>query len=121
MLRSASLVLLLFLAATPALADESIRCGSYLVDVGSPRAEVKAKCGDPSDIYERTEYRITDGALRQRILDDRVVTDELIRSGRVVPVHIEEWTYNFGPSRFVRYLTFENGRLARIETGGYGY
>lgn len=121
MLRPAFLALAFLLAAVSAPADDSIRCGSYVVDVGSPRAEVRAKCGAPSDIYERTEYRYADDTLRQRILDGRAVTEELLQSGRVVPVQIEEWTYNFGPSRFVRYLTFENGRLKRIETGSYGY
>ena len=119
--RPAVLVLLLFLFATPALAADSMRCGSYIVDVGSPRAEVRAKCGEPSDVFERTEYRYVDDTLRQRIVDGRVVTEEMLKSGRVVPVLVEEWTYNFGPSRFVRYLTFENGRLKRVETGSYGY
>ncbi len=36
-------------------------------------------------------------------------------------VTIEEWTYNLGPNRFLRILTFRNGVLANIKTGGYGY
>lgn len=30
------------------------------------------------------------------------------------------WIYDFGPERFVYYLTFLEGRLNRIQTGGYG-
>ncbi|MGD8614030.1 MAG: DUF2845 domain-containing protein [Desulfobacterales bacterium] len=30
------------------------------------------------------------------------------------------WIYNFGPTRFIYYLTFVNGRLSRIQTGEYG-
>jgi hypothetical protein len=30
------------------------------------------------------------------------------------------WIYNFGPTRFIYYLTFVNGRLTRIQTGEYG-
>jgi hypothetical protein len=31
------------------------------------------------------------------------------------------WIYNFGPTRFIYYLTFVNGRLTRIQTGEYGH
>jgi hypothetical protein len=30
------------------------------------------------------------------------------------------WIYNFGPTEFVYYLTFVNGRLERIQVGEYG-
>lgn len=30
------------------------------------------------------------------------------------------WIYNFGPTRFIYYLTFVNERLTRIQTGEYG-
>ena len=36
-------------------------------------------------------------------------------------VRIEEWTYNLGPTRFVRYLRFENGILDAIRNGDKGY
>ena len=32
----------------------------------------------------------------------------------------EEWVYNFGPTKFIYYLTFINGRLERIKVGEYG-
>ena len=38
-----------------------------------------------------------------------------------VLVTVEEWEYNLGPGRFIRYLTFESGRLIKINTGDYGY
>ncbi|MFH1130503.1 MAG: type II toxin-antitoxin system RelE/ParE family toxin [Pseudomonadota bacterium] len=31
-------------------------------------------------------------------------------------VSVEEWTYDFGPQRFLRIFTFRNGRLASDET-----
>ncbi len=34
---------------------------------------------------------------------------------------IEVWTYNLGRTQFIRYLTFRNGTLVDIKTGGYGY
>jgi hypothetical protein len=33
---------------------------------------------------------------------------------------IDEWIYDFGPETFVRYLTFVDGRLFRVDTGSYG-
>lgn len=36
-------------------------------------------------------------------------------------VEIEEWTYNLGSTRFIRYLIFENGVLVDIITGDYGF
>ena len=33
----------------------------------------------------------------------------------------EEWTYNRGPTQFLRVLTFRNGRLVRLEFPGYGW
>lgn len=40
------------------------------------------------------------------------------------PSGVEEngdlWVYNFGPGRFVYYLTFLEGKLIRIQSGGYG-
>jgi hypothetical protein len=35
-------------------------------------------------------------------------------------VLIDEWTYDFGPHRFIQYLTFEDGTLLSIEAGGRG-
>ena len=36
-------------------------------------------------------------------------------------VQIEVWTYNLGSTQFIRYLTFKNGKLVDIRSGGYGY
>ena len=36
-------------------------------------------------------------------------------------VYNEVWTYNFGRTKFIYYLTFQSGELVRIESGGYGY
>lgn len=36
-------------------------------------------------------------------------------------ITVEEWTYNFGPDKFIRIFTFRNGKLVDIRTGGHGY
>lgn len=90
---------------------EGMRCRSALITVGDRQSEVVSKCGDPDDVIERLVYKSL--AVRDRYGNAyREVT---------VPVTIEEWTYNFGPRRFMRLLRFENGELKDIDTLGYGY
>ena len=38
----------------------------------------------------------------------------------VVSRTVEVWTYDFGPNRFVRLVSIAEGRVTRVETGGYG-
>lgn len=106
-----ALVLAALCAAAPLRAD-ALRCGGKLVAAGDTRVAVEAKCGPPSDVARRTRlapaivwrhgrpYRVGDGA---------------------VEVVVEEWTYNFGPQRFMRRVRFEDGIVVRIDTLGYGY
>jgi len=44
----------------------------------------------------------------------------LVEASETVTVAIDEWTYDFGPTRFVRYLTFEQSRLISVTEGDYG-
>lgn len=101
------LVLLAALAASgPAGASDTLRCGSRLVSVGDTKAEVLIKCGEPAWKDDWTDVAITglDSAIEQRISTVR-----------------ERWVYNFGPSAFLEFLSFDNGRLTAISAGGYGY
>jgi hypothetical protein len=93
-------IVMLGLLASPGDAL-ALRCGGSLVSVGDVRLEVAAKCGEPS---EKTLY-----------YEERKIG----RSTRIVPVEV--WIYNFGPQRFVYFLTFEKGKLVETRTGGYGY
>jgi hypothetical protein len=67
---------------------------------------VLAKCGEPAWKDSREE------ALSEQLGAGTV---------RRTYMTIEEWTYNFGPNRFVRIFTFRNGSVTDIRTGGYGY
>jgi hypothetical protein len=80
-------------------------CSEQIVSVGDSKADVLAKCGEPSlkDTHVEEFREKLDGATR------------------TVFVTVEEWTYNLGPSRFVRILTFRNSKLSGIRTGNYGY
>lgn len=119
-------LLSLLVLHTASFALDSLRCGSRIVTIGEPRASVRAKCGEPADKEVRYEKRIARDFYRDLFPPrgyERQREREKYREPLFVEVfvEIEEWTYNLGPTSFIRYLTFENGRLVSIETGDYGY
>lgn len=77
-----------------------------IVSLGDSRSDVIAKWGDPA--WKET---------RQEEFKDKLAAGQ----ERKTIVTTEEWTYNFGPNRLVRILTFKNSKLVDIRTGGYGY
>lgn len=87
------------------------RCNETAFHEGDAVYDVLTRCGEP--------------AFREVRLDVRtLVSPELgpgVVEARSVTVAVEVWTYDFGPATFVRHLTFEDGRLVRVETGSYGY
>jgi hypothetical protein len=111
-------LIVLIAAAPPA---EAMRCGSRLVSEGDPRDKVLADCGPPSGAEawdeEQYEYFGRPPDPRQYREFERYGSAYRVRA----VVRVEVWTYNYGPSRFVDYVRFENGRVRRIESGGYGY
>ncbi len=84
------------------MADQAyaLRCGNKLVDRGDRKHRVLYACGEPSyiDAYDRP-----------------------ISGAYFLYTHVEIWTYNFGPTRFMYELIFEKGVLVRINQLGYGY
>jgi hypothetical protein len=115
------LILLLFMLFT----DDSVaalRCGGRLVCEGDTEAEVIYKCGKPDHVESWEEERISRD-FYVPVFHDRARRYSGYREPFLVKEHvrIEEWTYNFGSTRFIRYLLFENGILKDISIGGYGY
>ena len=100
------IVSILMLTIGPAYA---LRCGAKLVSKGDPQILVRVKCGEPDAIAQRVIYR----TLR---LSPHPHGDKIVE-----PITIEEWIYNFGPRRLMRQLWFEDGKLVRIRSLGYGY
>ena len=86
-----------FAVAPSAQADESLRCGTRLVSVGDVPYQVKSLCGIPDDVQQRTEMRTVRRAVTvpcavgycQSMVED------------VIPVNIEDWTYDFGAQRTI--------------------
>lgn len=121
--RSGSMLVLIcfFLGlADPALA---LRCGTRLVSTGQTRFEVRQNCGEPAFIESWEETRIKRDFRFSPELDSDSRRFTGYRSPLLVKetVRIDEWTYNFGPTMFLRYLRFENGILTDISTGDRGF
>ena len=70
----------------------SMRCGDSLIQRGYTFFEVLERCGEP---------------------DLQYAWDEVYVPG--VTARLTEWVYEQGPNKFRRVLTFDKGRLERIE------
>jgi hypothetical protein len=81
------------------------RCDFNSFSMGSTSAEVRAKCGKPDSQEQRYE----------------TVTEKIAGGRRQISVSVDEWTFNLGPTQFMRILTFRNGELVDISTGERGY
>ena len=110
----------LFVLAGTASAE--LRCGNRLVHIEESKSDVVRKCGEPAFVDSWVEERVTsaypipDGYDIYRYPPyyyQPYLTKEYVQ--------IDKWTYNFGSTRFQRYLFFENGVLKKIEVGEYGY
>jgi hypothetical protein len=86
----------------------ALRCGNNLVVEGDYMIEVLRKCGEP--YFKQTRVEIRGVRLNNPGIEQYVY----------YPVNIEEWTYNFGPTRFMEVLKFEDNRLIATKPLGYG-
>ncbi len=86
-------------------------CNGRIISVGDSESKVLNQCGPPAYENEWTEMvylQTYDNNTGKTILLPKTVL-------------IREWTYNQGPSSFMRILRIENGKVVRIDAGGYGY
>jgi hypothetical protein len=113
------LTVTLLLAATSNVLASDFSCGSKIITIWDYKYDVLRKCGEPSHVEVWEKVRIK-GDFGFRLLEPEM---GLHRGPLFVKelVTVEEWEYNLGPNRFIRYLRFENGRLTRITVGDYGY
>lgn len=107
-----------FLASDPA---HALRCDGKLMLEGMLDIEVQEHCGEPTAIRDRGFV------VRSFSLFDLQRSRRNIHAVRFGPgnflqhVLVTEFIYNFGPSKLMRKLTFEDGILTDVETLGYGY
>lgn len=102
-----------------AAAADSVRCGSRFVSTGDTTYDARKVCGDP-DFAER---RLEECTVKRKVRGPCEHNPKLrceTSEERTVIVTIDRWTYDFGRQRLVHHLTFEEGRLVAVRTGGYG-
>ncbi len=87
----------------------ALRCGSSLVEIGDRKYEVLQLCGEPVYIEKWTDEAVLYHIGKKRPGD--------VNISRISTAHVEEWTYNFGPMNFLRFLRFVDGKLRTIELG----
>ncbi|MGD8592379.1 MAG: DUF2845 domain-containing protein [Gammaproteobacteria bacterium] len=119
---------------SPALADaDGMRCGNKLVVSGDTKLEVLKKCGEP-DFSETVKMLKTSKTVN---LADRTSTNLTSRHSSLSSHHhsgqsgitlgtetieaIEQWSYNRGPTQFIKVLTFRAGRLESVEETERGF
>lgn len=94
------IALLVAVYALPPATADSMRCGRDLVGTGDRMFLVRELCGEPDiKVLLSSAYTVEFGFLP----------------------YDEEWQYNFGPQKFMRFLRFRNGRLTNIQTGPHGF
>lgn len=105
------------LFAAPGSAS-ALSCDGRLVEAGDHEAYVRSVCGEPTYFSTRTETRtIYVGPYG----DTRGVPYGYgVGYAQTVTVVIDVLVYDFGPTRFIDELTFENGVLRTDRIAGYG-
>lgn len=89
---------------------EQLGTRGYDVRLGQSPARVRASWGEPTEQSTRVVQNAVTAVPVEGVLQTAQSTTQ-----------IETWVYNFGPRRFMRRVTFEDGRVVRIETLGRGF
>jgi Protein of unknown function (DUF2845) len=110
---------------------QSLQCGEKTITEGATQTEVAARCGQPAQIDHQTIYSEGGTATAGGPAPIRGPAGPP-RPGMPVPmlpgigtrsateIPVELWTYNFGPTRLMQRIRFENGVVTHIESLGYG-
>ena len=90
---------------------QAMECDGRVVSMGVTPWDVQAICGEPAQVNDTIEVIL------------KPVYDPQGHVAGHVPVGVPKqvWTYNFGSSRLMYILTFLEGTLVKIDTGGYGH
>jgi hypothetical protein len=90
---------------------QAMDCDGKVGSMGTSPWDVQTICGDPAQVSNTVELVL------------KPVYDPQGRVAGHLPVGVPKqiWTYNFGSSRLMYILTFLEGALVKIDTGGYGH
>ena len=95
------------IAAAPGTAH-ALSCSGRLVEIGDNIAYVQGVCGQPTFVSSHQEMRSVYGAYGYGYG---------YGSRAMATVQVDVLLYDFGPTRFIEELTFENGVLRAERTG----
>lgn len=106
----------------------TLRCGEKLITNGTSQAEVAARCGQPTQIDHQETYGEQAGMVSPAAPPMRALPPTG-PAGPIGPIggrsgtetRVEIWTYNFGPTRLMQRIRFEDGEVVQIESLGYGF
>lgn len=80
---------------------------------GTAKYRLIAECGEP--LTRSADFLQVPVDRHQRVYDPRYAPPAWAF------VYREEWVYNFGPSRLMRVIQLDNGRVTEVETGSRGF
>jgi len=82
---------------------DALRCGTHVVEVGSHKSDVLARCGQPLSSDKRSQCK-----------------PELLQTGATVQncEEIEEWTYKKGQGQFMTLVELRANRVTAISQTG---
>ena len=86
----------------------ALTCKGKIISIGDWESTVIAACGTPTNSYQYTE-KVVNNYREDTAL--KVITENQMTRN----------VYNLGAQKFMTALIFQNGKLIKIETGGYGY
>jgi hypothetical protein len=112
-----TLVVLVLAAGARAGEEESLRCPGGIVSRGDLKVDLLGKCGEPA-LRERSSVEEVSVARRDPVGSGPGPAS--VASARTASA-LERWTYDLGPSQFIRIVTLDAGRVRSVETGGRGY
>lgn len=97
----------------------ALSCDGHLVEVGDSEAYVRSVCGEPTAFTSHTEMRAA--VMPYGYYPYRGAPYGYVPYGyAATTVQVDVLVYDFGPTRFVDELTFENGVLRADRVAGYG-
>jgi len=114
-----NVLLVVFAGSLATGANDGFRCPDTgrIISHGDFSTQVIRKCRAPDGRARRTEVTRTRERVR-RFYPNGIAYEEEVE--RQTELQIEDWTYDFGPDRFVRFLRFENDKLVSVADGSYG-
>lgn len=115
------LIALALLGRATVVRADSLRCGQRIVATGDSTYAVRSLCGEPAERRQRAETVMELRKVSVACASSKTPHRRCERVERVArEVQIDEWTYDFGPQRFVQILTFVDGTLETVAAGGRG-